>query len=564
MSMKTALLFAGLATLIGSGWLASQERNPPPPGDFAAFVSAFQAKVVPLYKDAALASFTASVSGKDEDYARAADLQIKLQKVYSNKEDFSRLKAWKASGTVTDPLQMRELDVIYLGFLPNQLDEKRLEEMVRLQSEIEKKFNTFRAVVDGRPMSDNELEEVLRDSTDSAQLEKCWKASKEIGRSVSPDIIKLVKLRNAAAKELGFASFHDMQLVAGEQDPAEISRLFDELDRLSRDGFVRAKDEIDTYLAARCKITKDQMAPWHYQNRFFQEAPRIYAVDFDSYYGDRDLVALTKAYYTGVGLPVDDIIARSDLFEKPGKYQHAFCTDVDRQGDVRVISSIKPNQYWMNTLLHECGHGVYSKYNDPSLPWVLRDAAHAFTTEAIANMFGRFASSPSWLQEMTIIDAAEREKIADASANSLRLEQVVFSRWAQVMYRFEKGMYENPDRDLNALWWELVEKYQMMKKPAGRNEPDWATKIHVAAYPAYYHNYLLGELLASQLYNYICSKVVASPESPSFVGQPEVGAFLSEKVFKPGMRYHWNEMIEKATGERLTPTHYARQFFGAK
>ena len=37
-----------------------------------------------------------------------------------------------------------------------------------------------------------------------------------------------------------------------------------------------------------------------------------------------------------------------------------------------------------------------------------------------------------------------------------------------------------------------------LKKPEGRNMPDWATKIHVALYPCYYHNYLLGELLASQ------------------------------------------------------------------
>ena len=51
------------------------------------------------------------------------------------------------------------------------------------------------------------------------------------------------------------------------------------------------------------------------------------------------------------------------------------------------------------------------------------------------------------------------------------------------MYRFEKAMYANPDQDLNALWWILVEKYQLVKKPEGRNEPDWSTKIQIALYP---------------------------------------------------------------------------------
>jgi peptidyl-dipeptidase A len=105
------------------------------------------------------------------------------------------------------------------------------------------------------------------------------------------------------------------------------------------------------------------------------------------------------------------------------------------------------------TILHELGHGVYQYYNDMSLPFTLRDAAHTFTTEAIANYFGRLATNPAWMNYMGIIDEKEMNSIADDSFRALRLQQLVFSRWAQVMYRFEKSMYENPDQDLNALWW---------------------------------------------------------------------------------------------------------------
>jgi len=130
------------------------------------------------------------------------------------------------------------------------------------------------------------------------------------------------------------------------------------------------------------------------------------------------------------------------------------------------------------------------------------------------------------------------------------------------MYRFEKSMYDNPDQDLNKLWWDLVEKYQLLKRPAGRNEPDWATKIHIATYPCYYHNYLLGELLASQLYYYIVGNVIKSDDYKfqSFVGKKEVGSYLKERVFMPGSRWYWNDMIEKATGEKLTAKYYAKQF----
>lgn len=537
-------------------------------GDEAAyrrFLKAYEEKVVPLSRDTNLASFQASISGRDEDYKRSSDLQIRLNKASSDPGEFAALKRFRASGKVRDLLLKRQLDVIYNAYLRNQIPAAQMEEMVKLQAQIEQKFNTFRIRMDDKVLSDNDAEGILRTSTDSGQLEKVWRSSKEIGRVVAPDILKLVHLRNAAARQLGFANFQQMQLKLGEQDPGQIEALFDELDELTRGGFVALKDDIDAFLAARCGIAREQLRPWHYQNRFFQEAPVIYPVDLDSYYKDKDLVALAGSYFAGMGLNIDDVIERSDLFEKPGKYQHAFSSDIDRSGDVRILCSVKPDSYWMNTLLHEFGHSVYAKFNDRSLPWTLRDAAHAFTTEAIANLFGRFAASPAWLRSMAGVDAWESERIAGPLRKSLRLQQMVFSRWAQVMFRFEKSMYEDPAGDLNRRWWELVEKYQLLKMPAGRNEPDWAAKIHIALYPCYYHNYLMGELLASQLFYHIAGPVLKSPdaEGECFVRRPEAGRFLIEQVFKPGMRWPWNEMIERACGEKLTAKYYARQFVGA-
>jgi peptidyl-dipeptidase A len=529
---------------------------------FMHFLVDVEQKIAPLNRDIAIANFEASVSGRAEDYERAAKLQLKLKTFLSDAEVFSMLEAWRDGEQVANPILSRQLDVLHSLFLENQLPETTLAELVSRQSAIEKRFNTHRAKIDGKELSDNEVSAILRESTDSVELEKAWLASKQIGKQVADDIVELVKLRNQAAQSLGFDNFQVMELALSEQDPEQIEALFDALDVMTRDAFVEAKSEIDAHLARRLGITIDELRPWHYQNPFFQEAPTIYPVNLDGYYAKTDLVKITKKFYSSIGLEVGDIVERSDLFEKPGKYQHAFCEDVDRRGDVRVLCSVKPNTYWMNTLLHEFGHGVYAKYNDVEVPYLLRDAAHSFTTEAIANLFGRFASHPDWLHDMMGISVEEREKIRAAAASSLRLEQLVFSRWSQVMFRFEKSLYENPDQDLNTLWWNLVENYQLLSPPDGRNEPDWAAKIHVALYPAYYHNYLMGELLASQLYSFIGRAVLKTENiyRQSFVGQEEVGNYLWQKVFMPGKTKTWNEMIEAATGEPLTPLYYADQF----
>jgi len=98
---------------------------------------------------------------------------------------------------------------------------------------------------------------------------------------------------------------------------------------------------------------------------------------------------------------------------------------------------------------------------------------------------------------------------------------LIFSRWAQVMMRFERAMYRDPDQDLNKLWWDLVEEYQFVKRPPGRNAPDWAAKIHIAQYPCYYHNYMFGGLAASQ--------ILGACEPDGRASQPDGGILVCRK-----------------------------------
>ena len=529
--------------------------------ELGTFIAKYDSVVQPLQKEANLAYWNASISGKADDWKKSEDLNIKLTGVYSNKEDFATLKKIRESGAVKDTLPGRQLEVLYNSYLGAQVDTVKLNAAIKMQTAIEQKFSNFRADVGGKKITDNDVEEILKKSTNSTELQKAWEGHKAIGPVVSADIITLVKKRNEIAKELGFSNYHEMSLKLSEQDPVEISSLFDELDNLTRDSFAGLKDEIDDCLVKRDNIRKEELMPWHYQNRFFQEAPAIYSLDLDRYYMAQDIEKLTADYYNSIGLEVAGMMANSDLYEKPGKNQHAYCTDIDNLGDVRVLCNIKPNASWMGTMLHEFGHANYDKYIDQKLPFVLRNPAHTFTTEAIAMLFGRLSSNTQFLVDMKLTDTADASKVDAESLKVLRLEQLTFSRWAQVMYRFEKDMYENPDQDLNKLWWDLVEKYQMIRRPPGRNQPDWATKIHIASYPCYYHNYLLGELLASQLNHYIAANVLKSAYfKQSYFGKTEVGAYLKENVFMPGARWFWNDMIEKATGEKLTAKYYAEQF----
>ena len=156
-------------------------------------------------------------------------------------------------------------------------------------------------------------------------------------------------------------------------------------------------------------------------------------------------------------------------------------------------------------------------------------------------------------------DESRIREVEQSILEQRRREQLIFARWTLVMLHFEKAFYEDPEQDLNALWWDFVERFQQLKRPAGRDQPDWAAKPHFTIAPVYYHNYMLGELFAAQLRHKLAE--LAGHEGPAaelrFEGRDDFGEYLKKNVFRPGKRQPWARFVRRATGERLTAKYFA-------
>ncbi len=530
--------------------------------DARKFVEEHEKNIKPLEIEIGRAWWNANVSGKDEDFAIKEQAENKLNDALANREQFARLKKIH-EGKISDEVLKREIDVLYLQYLEKQVDPALLKRMTSKANTIEKAFNVFRAKVGNKEYTDGEVRRVLQKSKDSAERKQIWEASKKVGAVVENDLRDLVRLRNEAATQLGYSDYHVLQLHLSELKQSEVLKLFDELDTLTREPFARAKAQIDQKLIKDFSLPRtDELRPWHYHDPFFQEPPAVYDADLDGPFADADIQRICREFYAGIGLPIDDVLKRSDLYEKPGKSPHAFCTDIDRAGDVRVLANIVPTEYWMSTMLHELGHSVYSSKNIPaSLPYVLRTDAHIMCTEGVAMMFERFSKSADWLKAFKV----EVKDAATFNASGARMRRdrlLIFSRWCQVMFRFEKELYRDPSQDLNKLWWDLAEKYQLLKRPESRNAPDYASKIHIVSAPAYYHNYMLGQLFACQLHAAIARDVLKSSDAANaiYTRDPRVGQFMKDKVFAPGRLKPWNELTKFATGSELNPKAFADEF----
>lgn len=538
-----------------------------PPGAAAAddadlrarrFIDRHEATVKPLEIEVGRRWWDANVSGKDEDYRLKEEAENKLDGRLSDPKAFAELKALR--GKVGDRLLARQIEVLYLDYLEKQLDPALLKQLTARSNAVEKRFSVFRTMVGGKELTDNQVRQLLRESKDSARRRAVWEASKEVGAAVAGDLAGLVKLRNEAARRLGYSDYHVMQLALAEQSQEQVLALFDELDALTRQPFQAAKAEIDAVLAGQYGIPVAELRPWHYHDPFFQEAPAVFGGDLDAVFRDVDILRVCRQFYASIGLPVDDVLNRSDLYEKPGKNPHAFCTDIDRAGDVRVLANIVPNREWLSTMIHELGHAVYSSKNIPAdVPYVLRSDAHPLATEGVAMMYERFVDNAQWLQALGV-RVPDPRRFNQAAFQLRRNRLLVFSRWCQVMFRFEKELYGRPDQDLNRAWWDLVERYQALKRPEGRNAPDYAAKIHVVLAPAYYHNYLMGEMFASQVHHAIVREVLpgAEPARAIYVGNPAAGEFMKRRVFGPARTLPWNELARQATGRPLGAADFAK------
>jgi peptidyl-dipeptidase A len=529
------------------------------------FIREFERDFAPLDGAVNRAWWEANTTGRQEFYDREEYLKNQRNAALADPKAFATLKAIKENAKdIEVDVTRRTIDVLYLLYLEKQVDPALLRKIVAKEKAVEKAFNDFRPTVDGRKVTDNEVRGILKTSKDSTRLKEAWSASKDIGKLLEADLRGLVQLRNEAATKLGFKNFHALQLYLNEQDGDQVLKLFDELDELTRGPFAEVKKEIDAKLAANYKIPEPELRPWHYHDPFFQETPAIFDTDLDAPFKAADLRKMVRTFYDGVGLSVDEVIPRSDLDPHPDKNPHAFCTDIDRKGDVRVLANIEQNNYWASTLLHEFGHSVYTtnkNFIPQYLPYPIRQDAHILCTEGVAMMFERLSKRASFLKEMKI-KVQDPKAYDEAGARALRMQLLIFSRWCQVMLRFEKSMYENPTQDLNKLWWDLIEKYQLLKRPEGRDAPDYASKIHIATVPVYYHNYMMGQLFASQLHHAIARELYkgVDPDQVIYVDNKEVGQFMRRRVFEKGRLLPWNDLTKEATGDFLNAKAFAEDF----
>ena len=515
-----------------------------------ALIQTTEDELQPLEKALCLAEWDAATEGSEAHERALVAASLAHDALLAEPERHAALA--DAADDELAPLDRRRLALLRAATTERRRPRELAERIITLEASLQTLFSSHRGTIGGRPVDAEEIDEILRVSTDRGLRREAWEASKQIGAVASPDVRELARLRNEAARRLGFRDHFAMSLSLSELDEGWLLGLLDALDERVSASWRTAKDEIDR--EQRMLLGLGDGGPlqaWDYADPFFQDAPAPPGDPLAALLAAQDPLVPCRAYFAALGDDVEDVLERSDLYPREAKHQSAFCIQIDRGRDVRVLANVTPGARWTATMLHELGHASYDMALDPDLPWLLRTQSHLLTTEAIAMLHGRRLRDPVFLRRFAGLGDQADDPVHLRVA---RRDLHVFVPWVQVMTRFERALYADPDADLGDVWWGLVERHQLVGRPAGARDHDWAAKSHLALSPVYYHNYLLGELTASQL-EWALARETGSA-SPA--GAPAAaGAFLRERFMRPGASLRWDELIEAATGAPLSPDHAA-------
>lgn len=524
--------------------------------------------------ESAVALWNFHVSGDEGDYQKVIDLELDFnkanqnttdhfspdrlstltQKVFTNEQDFQLLEKLKNSGAITDTMLSRQLTVMYYAYMGPQVEAERYKKILDAEIKLWQAFSVTTLEVDGKEYGLSQVDSIRKNTSDNVFLKKLYNAFREKGKLISGEIIAVVKMRNEFARNFGYKDYYQLSLGVKEQTPEKVKVLLDEIEFKTRNQFFEAKRVIDKLLAKRFNISTAELGPWHYNEERTSYLPAKFSEKIDTLFKRVDPIQKTSEFFDGIGLPVLDVIEKSDLRYRPKKLSSTFMLNVDFKNDLRLFASIRNDLDGMQKMMHICGHTSQYKAIPDNLPYLLK-APNPIVAEGVASFFENLPTNFSWLNEEFNLDSTASKQYILICQHLFQVDRLFRCRKYMVMAEFEREIYRDPDQNLGELWVQLSKKYLGIDLSGEKSQYDWATNKYVNNLSCTVQNYLLADVFAAQLQHTI-EKEVLHDKQLKFQNNKAIGQFLVSHLYKYGDVLPWEQLVEKATGEPLNPAYF--------
>ena len=544
------------------------------------FIAAYTQRYVPLSYASALAEWDANthiVAGDTAQAQRVRQANEALATFAGSVDVIDQARRLLERREALTDLQARQVDaILYSAASSPQTVPDLVRRRIAAEAAQTERLYGYAFTLNGVEVTPNELDRILRDTTDLGARRDAWEASKAVGPTLTAGLEELRDLRNQTVQGLGYDDYFAYQVsdygMTSDEMVALMGQLNEELRPLYRELHTWARYT----LAERYGVPVPQYLPAEWlPNRWGQDWSALVDVeglDLDAAIGEHTpewVVQQAERFYVSLGFDAlpPSFYERSSLYPLPDgspykKNTHASAWHMDLDHDVRSLMSVEPNADWYETTHHELGHiYYYLAYSRPGVPPVLRGGANRAYHEAVGSLMGLASLQPRFAASVGLLDSTATPPDPIQSLLREALNYAVFIPWsAGTMTLFEHDLYANdlPADEWNARWWQYAREYQGIVPPdsaraaVGAPFNDAATKTHINDDAAQYYDYALSNVLLFQLHDHIAREILdEDPRNTNYYGQRAVGDFL-RGLLAPGATVDGNELLEQATGERLT------------
>lgn len=538
------------------------------------FLDKYTTEYVRLYKESSLAQWTSltEIVEGDSSRVKAAERADSAMAAFTgSKEHIETARKLLADSASLTPLQKRQLQqVLYAAANNPQTVADLVSQRIKAENAQSQKLYGYQYTLNGKKVSTNDLDDLLKNEKDVSKRQAVWEASKSVGPGLKTGLENLRDLRNKTVQALDYPDYFSYQVSDYGLKTPEMMQL---MEGMLRDLWPLYR-ELHTWmryeLAQKYSAPVPELLPAHWlPNRWGQDwspAVEVPGINLDSVLkpkGPQWIAHEAENLYVSLGFPKlpANFWAESSLYPYPAdssvkKNNHASAWHIDLNQQVRSLMSIEPNAEWWETANHELGHiYYYLSYANDSVPPLLRQGANRAYHEAVGSMMGLAAMQKPYLVGRGLISA----NVQTDSVRSLlkeALNSVVFIFFSSgTMSHFEKELYADnlPSNQWNATWWSLAKKYQGIVPPADRGENwcDAATKTHINDDAAQYYDYALSYAILYQLHNHIAKHILhQNPRATDYYGHKEIGDFL-RGILKYGAAKDWRQVLKESTGDEL-------------
>jgi peptidyl-dipeptidase A len=180
------------------------------------FIDTYTTEYVKLYTNSSEAQWKAQIAiveGDTTNTANAAKADEAMAAFTGSKDNIENAKKYLEQKEKLTEIQVKQLELILYAAANNpQTLAELVKQRIKAENEQTRMLYGYQYIYNGKKVSTNDLDAVLKTENDLNKRLAAWTASKEVGKTLKTGLVKLRDYRNQTVQALGYHDFFTYQV----------------------------------------------------------------------------------------------------------------------------------------------------------------------------------------------------------------------------------------------------------------------------------------------------------------------------------------------------------------